>query len=98
MMIAAPVFDNNLGVVVDPSGMGADDNVFMAIDEGLPLEWFEKTVMSATEKAYKAIEICKKIDGGSLRFSLGRQTTKADIDYVLKSLYEILEKLKKWYN
>ena len=42
--------------------------------------------------------ICKKIDGGSLRFSLGRQTTKADIDYVLKSLYEILEKLKKWYN
>ena len=54
---------HNLGVVVDPSGMGADDNVFMAIDEGLPLEWFEKTVMSATEKAYKAIEICKKIGG-----------------------------------
>ena len=39
---------------------------------------------------------CKKPEG-SLRFSLGRQTTKSDIDYVLKSLYEILEKLKRWY-
>ncbi|MFA6274216.1 MAG: aminotransferase class V-fold PLP-dependent enzyme, partial [Candidatus Paceibacterota bacterium] len=34
----------------------------------------------------------------SLRFSLGRQTTKADIDYVIKSLFEILIKLNKWYN
>ena len=42
--------------------------------------------------------ICKKNDGGSLRFSFGRQTTKADIDHVLKSLSEILEKLKRWYN
>ena len=35
---------------------------------------------------------------GSIRFSLGRQTTKKDIDYTLKSLTEILVKLKKWYN
>ena len=34
---------------------------------------------------------------GSLRFSMGRQTTKKDIDYTLKSLSEILTKLKKWY-
>ena len=33
----------------------------------------------------------------SLRFSLGRQTTKTDIDYVIKSLEQILKKLKKWY-
>ncbi|OGJ05803.1 hypothetical protein A2554_03285 [Candidatus Nomurabacteria bacterium RIFOXYD2_FULL_35_12] len=34
---------------------------------------------------------------GSLRFSMGRQTTKKDIDYTLKSLSKILTKLKKWY-
>ncbi|MEK7081032.1 MAG: cysteine desulfurase family protein [Patescibacteria group bacterium] len=35
---------------------------------------------------------------GGVRFSLGRQTTKADTDYTIKSLSEILTKLKKWYN
>jgi cysteine desulfurase len=34
---------------------------------------------------------------GSLRFSLGRQTNKSDIDFVLKSLREIIQKLEKWY-
>ena len=34
----------------------------------------------------------------TLRISLGRGTTKADIDYTIKSLSEILTKLKKWYN
>jgi cysteine desulfurase len=41
-------------------------------------------------------KVCKKSEG-SLRFSLGRQTIKTDIDHVLKSLSEILEKLEKWY-
>lgn len=35
---------------------------------------------------------------GSLRFSLGRQTTKSDIDYTVKALSDILKKLKKWYS
>ena len=35
---------------------------------------------------------------GGLRFSLGRETSKADIDYTIKALSEILQKLKKWYN
>jgi len=39
-----------------------------------------------------------KEEDGSLRFSLGRETTKADIDYTVKALSEILTKLKKWYN
>jgi cysteine desulfurase len=34
---------------------------------------------------------------GGVRFSLGRDTTKSDIDYTIKSLSEILTKLKKWY-
>ena len=52
-----------IGVVVDPSGMGVDPNGFMAIDGGLPLEIYERTIMSATEKADKAIEMCKRVNG-----------------------------------
>jgi len=46
----------------------------------------------------KAINPKIKETDGSLRFSLGRQTKKADIDYTIKALKEILKKLKKWYN
>ncbi|MFA5778291.1 MAG: cysteine desulfurase family protein [Candidatus Paceibacterota bacterium] len=35
---------------------------------------------------------------GGLRFSLGRDTTKKDIDYTVKTLANILIKLKKWYH
>ncbi|PIP69135.1 hypothetical protein CO033_02200 [Candidatus Nomurabacteria bacterium CG_4_9_14_0_2_um_filter_32_10] len=37
-------------------------------------------------------------ENGGLRFSLGNKTTKADIDYTIKTLSKILQKLKKWYN
>ena len=66
----------------------------------------EKSACKSGEKAGSYVinalnqmpnKACKKPDG-SLRFSLGRQTTKTDIDYTLKSLVEILEKLKRWYN
>ncbi|MFA5933936.1 MAG: cysteine desulfurase family protein [Candidatus Paceibacterota bacterium] len=33
---------------------------------------------------------------GSVRFSMGRQTTKQDIDYTLKTLKQIIVKIKKW--
>ncbi|MDE2399905.1 MAG: cysteine desulfurase [Patescibacteria group bacterium] len=46
----------------------------------------------------KAINKDIKETDGSLRFSLGRDTTKADIDYTLKAFSQILFKLKKWYN
>lgn len=35
---------------------------------------------------------------GSIRFSLGRDTNKADIIYTVKALKEILTKLEKWYH
>lgn len=53
---------------------------------------------SGDKKGSYVIEAINRKQEGSLRFSLGRQTTKADIDYTLKSLSEILKKLKKWYN
>ena len=35
---------------------------------------------------------------GGLRFSMGQRTTRKNIDYTVKTLSEILTKLKKWYN
>jgi cysteine desulfurase len=58
----------------------------------------EKSACKSGEK--KGSYVIEAINGkkeGSLRFSLGRETTKADIDYTVKSLKEILKKLKKWY-
>jgi len=45
----------------------------------------------------KAIGVEKKYLDGALRFSMGRQTTKKEIDYVLKVLPKIVEDLKKRY-
>jgi cysteine desulfurase len=53
-----------------------------------------------TGGSYVIKAICKKTgaENGGVRFSMGRETTKKDIDYVVKSLSEILKKLKKWYD
>ena len=45
----------------------------------------------------KAIGVDKKYLSGALRFSMGRQTTKNDLDYVLKVLPKIIQNLKKRY-
>jgi len=45
----------------------------------------------------QALRAGSELDG-AVRFSLGRHTTKQDIDFTLKSLFSILTKLKKWYN
>lgn len=45
----------------------------------------------------KAIGVDKKYLSGVLRFSLGKDTTKKDIDYVLKVLPRVVQDLKKRY-
>jgi len=74
----------------------------------LVIELSEREIMASSKSACKAgdgkaSQVIKAINknlketDGSLRFSLGRQTTKKDIDYTVESLSEILAKLKKWY-
>ena len=57
-MIASHV--RECGVAVDPAGEGADNNIFMVADGGEPVETFEKTIMSPTEKAIKAVEMAHR--------------------------------------
>ena len=45
----------------------------------------------------KAIGVEKKYLFGALRFSMGRETTKKDLDYVLKILPKVISDLKKRY-
>ena len=45
----------------------------------------------------RAIGVDKKYLSGALRFSMGKQTTKKDLDYVLKVLPKIISDLKKRY-
>ncbi|MBP9715404.1 MAG: cysteine desulfurase [Candidatus Pacebacteria bacterium] len=53
---------------------------------------------SGDKKASHVIQALREGETeGSLRFSLGRSTTKKDIDYTIKTLEQILTKLSKWY-
>ena len=45
----------------------------------------------------KAIGVDKKYISGALRFSMGRQTTKKDMDYVLSVLLKVIKDLRKRY-
>lgn len=63
----------------------------------------EKSACKAGDKAGSYVlgainnpKLCKK--SNSIRFSMGRQTKKEDIDYTILALSEILKKLKRWYN
>jgi cysteine desulfurase len=75
----------------------------------LVIELSARGIMASAKSACKsgdgkASHVIKAINkniadtDGSLRFSLGRSTTKKDIDYTVKALSEILQKLKKWYD
>jgi cysteine desulfurase len=74
----------------------------------LVIELAERGIMAAAKSACKSGEA----DGsyviaaihpengeiGGVRFTLGRGTTKNEIDYTLKNLKEIVKKLEKWYH
>ncbi len=53
---------------------------------------------SKASHVIKAINKNIKETDGSLRFSLGRNTTKKDVIYTIQNLSELLKKLKKWYD
>lgn len=55
---------------------------------------------SKAEGSYVIKALRPEVDSeiGGVRFSLGKNTTKKDIDYTVRALSLILTKLKKWYD
>lgn len=56
------------GVAVDSAGEGVDDNVIMSGKGGEVMEVYTKTLMTPTEVAHKAVEMCKRIFGKFIIF------------------------------
>lgn len=54
----------NSGVSIDPAGDGADDNVLMSGRGGEVIEVLTKTRMSPSDRAHKAVQMCRRINGG----------------------------------
>lgn len=51
------------GVALDPAGEGVDDNIIMSGKGGEVMDVFAKTLMTPTENALKAVEMCRAING-----------------------------------
>ncbi|MFZ2205284.1 MAG: cysteine desulfurase family protein [Minisyncoccia bacterium] len=92
--ITIPKIPSDL-LVIELSAHGIMASVKSACKSGD--EKASHVIQAIREAQLGELLVNKEIDG-SIRFSLGRQTTKADIDYTLKALSQILTKLKKWYN
>lgn len=59
----------------------------------------EKSACKSRDKeSSHVIRALRDKETGSIRFSLGRDTKKNDIDFVLKSIDKVLKKLLVWYN
>ncbi|MCX6751646.1 MAG: aminotransferase class V-fold PLP-dependent enzyme, partial [Candidatus Nomurabacteria bacterium] len=55
-------------------------------------------IRNSEARLQSSISLASGYEIGGLRFSMGSKTAKADINYTIKTLSEILQKLKKWYN
>ena len=109
--MSKPVFDT--GVIINGDLQNRLPNnvniTFPKIPSDLlVIELSAKGIMASSKSACKSSgkegsyviqainpELDKEI--GGVRFSLGKKTTKADIDYTVKALSQVLQKLKKWY-
>ena len=86
---------NNINISIE--GIESDVLVLELNERGV-----EVSAKSACEKDVEGSYVIEAIrpgashKGGSIRFSLGRSSTKNDVDYVIKVLKEILEKYKEF--
>ena len=62
------IHDPSAGVAVDSAGMGVDDNVILSGVGGEPADIYTKTLMTPKELTFKAVEMCKAINGQFIVF------------------------------
>ncbi len=78
----------------------ASENLLLELDKyGISASSGSACTSHSVEPSHvlKAIGVESKYLNGALRFSLGRNTTKKDIDYVLQVLPKVIEDLNKRY-
>ena len=65
--------------------------------EGIAVSTGSACLSGATQPSYvlASMGVEPELSQGSIRFSFGRSTTKADIDYTVEKLVEVIEKLRK---
>ena len=88
---------NNINISI--SGLDSE-NLLLELDKyGVYAGSGSACTSRAVEPSHvlKAIGVEKKYLSGALRFSLGRETTKKDLDYVLKILPKVISDLKNRY-
>ena len=88
---------NNVNISI--SGMYSE-NLLLELDKyGISAGSGSACMARSVEPSHvlKAIGVEKKYLNGALRFSMGRQTTKKEVDYILKILPKIVRDLKKRY-
>ncbi len=99
--INGPVQESRLPNNINISIPGLDsENLLLELDKyGIYAGSGSACTSRAVEPSHvlKAIGVEKKYLSGALRFSMGRQTTKKDLDYVLKVLPKIISDLKNRY-
>ena len=99
--INGPIRESRLPNNTNISVPGLDsENMLLELDKhGIHAGSGSACTSRAVEPSHvlKAIGVENKYLSGVLRFSIGKQTTKKDLDYVLKVLPQIISDLKKRY-
>ena len=97
IVINTPI-ENSLPNTLNISFLGAEgESILLALDaEGIEASTGSACASGSIEPSYvlMAQHNNAEIAHGSVRFSLGDDTTKADIDYVIQKLPPIIEKLR----